>query len=160
MKTKQVLFKKDDPFLFEVYASSRQEEVSLWGWTDEQRLQFLHMQFHCQQRSYQLQYPHLEIKIILLDSIAVGRILTDMTSPEIVIVDITLLSQFRNKGIGTALLTELQEEAATVGKSIRLSVFRDNPARRFYQRLGFQPVGGDQLYTIMRWNLINVGVNL
>lgn len=53
METTVVERKEDADFLFEVYASSRVEEMSLWGWTNEQQAQFLRMQHEAQQRFYQ-----------------------------------------------------------------------------------------------------------
>ena len=65
------------------------------------------------------------------------------TSPaedEIRIVDIALLPEFCNRGIGTTLLRGLQSEAAAAGKPLRIHVERFNPAMRLYERLGFRPV--------------------
>jgi hypothetical protein len=34
---------QDEPFLFELYASTRQEELDAWGWPPEMRRNFLVM---------------------------------------------------------------------------------------------------------------------
>lgn len=36
--------KDDEPFLYEVYASSRRKEIDSWGWSAEQIQRFLEMQ--------------------------------------------------------------------------------------------------------------------
>jgi len=53
-------------------------------------------------------------------------------------LSIALLPGHRNSGIGTQLLRHMIIEAATQFPGLSLSVGRDNPARRLYERLGFQ----------------------
>ena len=42
---------EDESFLLEVYASTRIEELQGTGWTDEQKLAFIKMQFLVRERS-------------------------------------------------------------------------------------------------------------
>ncbi len=74
---------------------------------------------------------------------------------ELRLVDISLLPAHRGSGVGTELLRALQQEATTAGKPLRLSVARDNPARRLYARLGFTPVAGSEVgaepYLALEW---------
>lgn len=156
IQTRMSSTKHDDSFLLAVYASSRQKEMASWGWSQNDQLEFLRMQFHCQQQSYQLQYPHLESRIILLGNIQAGRIMTEKAADEIIIVDITLLPEFQNQGIGTYLLREIQKKAAA-GISVRLTVKKDNPARRLYERLGFKVTGNSDIHTFMEWQQQNAG---
>jgi len=53
------------------------------------------------------------------------------------IINIVLLPEYRNLGIGTSLLKGLIEEAGRAGKPVRIHVEVFNPALRFYERLGF-----------------------
>ncbi len=48
--------------------------------------------------------------------------------------------EHRGQGIGTSLLTRLFETAGASYEQISLSVARENPALRLYQRLGFEVV--------------------
>jgi ribosomal protein S18 acetylase RimI-like enzyme len=50
---------------------------------------------------------------------------------------IQLLPEFQGKGIGTMLITKLQDEVASSGVPISLNVFRSNPALHLYARMGF-----------------------
>jgi ribosomal protein S18 acetylase RimI-like enzyme len=52
-----------------------------------------------------------------------------------------VLPEYRNKGVGTALLNRLVEDARTRFPALSLSVSADNPAVRLYRRLGFRVVG-------------------
>jgi ribosomal protein S18 acetylase RimI-like enzyme len=52
-----------------------------------------------------------------------------------------LLSDYRGKGLGSALLTHVMQQARAQGKRVRLRVLRVNTgARRLYERLGFEVV--------------------
>lgn len=63
----------------------------------------------------------------------------DMT-PELTIA---ILPEYRGKGIGSTLITQLLETARPCYKAICLSVSPDNPAKRLYQRLGFEVIKED-----------------
>ena len=60
----------------------------------------------------------------------------DNETPELAI---SVLSEYRSQGIGTILMTRLFEILAENGYAqTSLSVQRENPAVRFYQRLGYK----------------------
>ena len=59
---------------------------------------------------------------------------------EIPELSIALLPGYRHRGIGTALLTQLIDEAQGRYVALSLSVSTDNPAAHLYQRLGFEVV--------------------
>jgi ribosomal protein S18 acetylase RimI-like enzyme len=65
---------------------------------------------------------------------------------------IQLLPCFQRHGVGTALIEDLQAQAAAQGIPVDLDVEKDNPgARKLYVHLGFTPVGEtDQEYRL-RW---------
>lgn len=65
-------------------------------------------------------------------------------------VSLALLPEYRGIGIGTALLEELIHAASAHYQAISLSVSLGNPARRLYERLGFELVrqAGDS-FTLM-----------
>jgi [ribosomal protein S18]-alanine N-acetyltransferase len=60
------------------------------------------------------------------------------------ILGIAILPEYRGKGIGTILLEGIFKEAKALGYThISLSVDPNNPARRLYERFGFEKVGVD-----------------
>ncbi|WP_163852790.1 GNAT family N-acetyltransferase [Paenibacillus elgii] len=143
---------EDQAFLYELYRSTRIEEVSAWGWGDGELDAFLRMQFDLRQRSYALQYPLAQHGIVLQNGVRVGGIVLQETPQEIRLIDVSLVPEYRNGGIGTALLKGLQETAAAREKPIRIHVIRSNPAVSLYERLDFRLVEGDGLYTAMEWS--------
>jgi ribosomal protein S18 acetylase RimI-like enzyme len=62
-------------------------------------------------------------------------------------VDISLLPEFQNRGIGAALIAEAIAAARAAGVRLSCSVAVTNRGSlRFHQRLGFQVVGRDEVY--------------
>ncbi len=64
----------------------------------------------------------------------------DDTTPEL---SIAVLPEYRGRGIGSDLLTRLLEAARSRFAAVCLSVSPDNPARQWYERLGFQVVNDE-----------------
>lgn len=151
LEIKWTVVQPDDSFFFTIYANSRKAEMSSWGWTQEEQRDFLIMQHQCQQRSYQMQYSNLESRIIFFENTPAGRLLLAKTGTQTVLVDISLLAEFQHKGIGSALLKELQGEIKT-GESLRLAVLKTNRARGLYERVGFQIHEVGEIYLTMVWH--------
>lgn len=141
----------DQPFLYELFLSIRAEEILSWGFDQRMTEQLLRMQWEGQSQSYRMQFPHAEHRIIVAENTKAGRIIIDRASGELHLVDISLLPDFRNQGIGTQLLRELQQEAIQQNTNIALNVHTSNPARRLYERLGFSVDAGYEVYVQMRW---------
>ncbi|MCP4701445.1 MAG: GNAT family N-acetyltransferase [Gammaproteobacteria bacterium] len=143
---------EDQAFLCRVYASTRQEELALTDWDEARKKTFLSMQFDIQHKSYQEQYGDAEFLIILKDQEPVGRLYLDrQTHEEIRLIDIALLPEHCNNGIGTSLLTGIMADAEKLGKPIRIYVEQYNRALRLYNRLGFTKMGESGIYFMMKW---------
>lgn len=142
---------EDQEFLFQVYASTRDEELAPLGWDHAQREAFLEMQFTAQHGSYTSEFVDADFDIILLDDQPIGRLYVDRREDEIRLIDIALLPEHRNAGIGTALVRDLLEEAERSVKPVRLHVEVYNRARRLYQRLGFRTISDKGVYLFMEW---------
>jgi ribosomal protein S18 acetylase RimI-like enzyme len=145
----------DEPFLCRVYASTREEELRLIDWDDDQKRAFLTMQFSVQRSSYRQSFPGCEYDVISIRDQPAGRLLVHRATDAIRVVDIGLLPEYRNQGIGGALLKAVLDEAAETGKPIRLHVESFNRALRLYERLGFRPVGINGIHLEMQWALPN-----
>jgi ribosomal protein S18 acetylase RimI-like enzyme len=142
----------DRPHLFEVYASTRAEELKLVPWSDEQKLAFVRQQFEAQDAYYREHYRDTTWEVVLADGAPAGRIYVARWPQEIRVIDIALLPAYRGVGLGTRLLSEVLEEARAAGKPVRIHVEVTNPARALYERLGFRQVADQGVYLMMEWN--------
>ena len=141
----------DQEFLVGVFASTRADELQALAWNPIQAEMFIKIQYSAQQQSYRLSYPEAENNIILQDGLPIGRMLIDRSEEAICLVDIAILPDYRNHGVGAELIGGLLAEGATGGREVVLSVFHTNPAIHLYNRLGFSKVDEESLYWTMRW---------
>jgi ribosomal protein S18 acetylase RimI-like enzyme len=141
----------DREFLFEVYAASRDSEMAVVPWTDEQKRSFLRMQFEAQDKHYRAHYSTAQFLVIHHEGRPVGRLYVYESTDEIRLMDIALLPAWRGAGIGGALVRDILAQAASSGRRVTLHVEHHNPARRLYQRLGFRQVADEGVYLRMQW---------
>jgi ribosomal protein S18 acetylase RimI-like enzyme len=142
----------DESFLFEVYAGTREEELSLTNWDEPMRRAFLNQQFNAMRHGYRSMFPAGEFSIIELDGQSAGRMVIDRGGKEIHVVDLALLPAQRNRGVGTFLMRQVCREAADAGKPVRLCVLKNNRALRWYERLGFAKTGEQGVYDELEWH--------
>ncbi len=142
----------DTEFLFRVYASSREREMSVViDWDPALKEAFLRDQFRLQHHHYQTHYPNARYDVIEKNGESVGRFYVERMKNEIRIMDIALLAEHRGQGIGRALLEEVLKEATEVRKFVSLHVEDANPAKRLYERMGFLVAGEVSFYKLMHW---------
>lgn len=141
----------DTEFLYQVYASTREEELLQTDWSDEQKRAFTLQQFNAQTSHYHKHYPTAQYYVIQSTNTAIGRLYVDYWTKEIRIMDITLLPAYRGQGIGLRILKDLIAEAQR--KNLRLSIHVEmyNRALGLYQRLGFRHVSTNGIYYLMEW---------
>lgn len=142
---------EDESFLFEAYASTRAQEMALMPWDDEQRKSFLRMQFAAQDSHYRKHFPDANYSVILRENSRVGRLYVLSKKEEVRILDITILPEHRNKGIGTSLLQSLLSEAAHSKKRVLIYVETFNPSLRLFERLGFKGIAEEGINFLMEW---------
>lgn len=142
---------RDEPFVYDVYTSSRVVEISAWGWKEDENTDFLKMQFEMRQKSYELMYPNLESRIIERNGESIGTMLISQNGSAILLVDITILPNYQNQGIGRLMIRKLQEQARKTKRPIRLSTLHTNRAQQLYLHLGFQVIDQNDMYVMMKW---------
>ncbi|MBD2472966.1 GNAT family N-acetyltransferase [Nostoc sp. FACHB-145] len=146
----------DEPFLFELYASTRAEELDAWGWDESQRNLFLQMQFKAQQWTYRTNFPDAQQQLVKLGDRSIGSILVHRSAAEICLVSIALLPEYRNQGIGTYLIQQLLQKATQTQRSVKLQLLSGSRVFRLYQRLGFTKIGDSVIHWQMEWRLPEV----
>ena len=142
----------DEEFLLAVYASTRAEEMERVPWTAEQKDAFVRMQFAAQKSHYAAEYPRASHDVICVDGTPVGRIYLDRDAGKLHILDITVLPQHRNAGIGSFLLRQLLQEAAGSSKPVNIYVENFNPSLRLFKRLGFQVAEENGFQLLLKWH--------
>ena len=147
------VLESDNEFLLSVYGSTREEELNQVEWAEGQKEMFLRWQLDLQRREYEVRFPDAAYDIILVDEQAAGRIWVGADDEQIRLLDIALLPQFQNRGVGTELVRRLIKESAKQGKVLRHMVFvLNNNADRFYVRLGFKQIEEFGAYKHMEWS--------
>lgn len=142
----------DHEFLVAVYANSRAAELAQVNWDESQKDAFIRWQYERQKEEYDARYPDARYDVIMVDGVPAGRIWVGSDENQIRLLDIALLSEFQNRGVGTHLLKHLIDEATRTKKALRHMVFvlNDN-AYRFYERLGFETIEDLGGYKHMEW---------
>ena len=150
--TFRLIAESDLEFLYRVYASTRQEEMALMPWGDDEKDAFLRSQFQFQQQHYRQSYPDATFAVVMLGDDEIGRLYVQRHQNEILIIDIALLPEHRGKGIGARMLQDLMQEASETVKPVCIHVLKANDsAIRLYHRLGFGKVEDVGLYDRMEW---------
>jgi ribosomal protein S18 acetylase RimI-like enzyme len=140
----------DLPFLSRLYVSTRWEELAIvTQWSDAEKTAFLESQFGFQRHHYLTYYAATDCAILEQDGVPAGRLYIDRQVKTLLVVDISLLPDWRRRGIGTALLQAVIAEARATGKSVTISVEKFNPAQRLYRRLGFREVAEEGVHWVM-----------
>lgn len=146
---------KDEIFLYDLYAAVRGPEFANAPLTPTQREHLIRMQFRGQMSTYTQLFPNSCYHIVLLDSKPVGRLWVAQMEREFHLVDVAVHPNVQGKGIGTALLQRLQQEATRARLPITSCVSRFNPGSlRFHKRLGFQIAREDTMNYFLEWRPI------
>jgi len=150
----------DREFLLQVYGSTRADELAATGWDEATCATFVAMQFDAQQRHYQVQFANADQTLIEWhrdqQSTPVGRLWVDRRAEALHILDIALLAPYRGLGLGTECLHRLMAEARATKVPLTIQVECFNPARRFYDGLGFVPTGEHGMHIAMAWRASSV----
>ncbi len=143
---------EDEPLLVRLFTEEKAREFAPLGWSREQLRPLLEMQYRARQVSYAQSYPAAVDTILCLeDGTPAGRCWMERQPRCYRVLDIAVLPEHRNRGIGGWALRRMQQTAALEQVPLRLSVTRSNPALRLYERLGFMRVSGDELSYEMEW---------
>jgi len=142
----------DISFMQALYASTRESELAMTNFSQQEKINFIHQQFSAQTAHYTQHYCADAFNIIELEGKPIGRLFVDYWDNEIRIVDIALISEYRNTGLGTFLIQQLFEQARESKKAVTIHVEHNNPAKRLYERLGFKlKTKTNEIYLLMEW---------
>ena len=135
----------DEAFLFALYSITRAEELAVVPWDNEQKQQFLQLQFNAQHQHYTAKYPDGSFQIIKFDNKNIGRLYLAELEDEIRIIDLLLVPEYRGQGIGTKILTDILQSAE---KPVRIYLETFNQSISLFKRLGFQSIRDEGVYCL------------
>jgi GNAT superfamily N-acetyltransferase len=120
-----------------IYRSTREAELAVTSWSDEQKDAFARIQLEAQDTDYRRRFPGLDQRLIELDGELIGRLTVHRGLGEVRLVDVAVLPAHQRRGVGTAAVAATTALADEIGVPTRLHVEPASPARRLYERLGF-----------------------
>lgn len=147
---------EDEELLINIYGYTRTDELNrAVDWDEQQKKAFILHQHEAQSDYYKKVYPDADYCVILHEGIPAGRLYVERNLIEnhVRIIDISLLPEFRSKGIGTFFLKQLQKDAQNMNKILSIHVEKFNRALVLYERLGFKIIKETHgVYLLMQWN--------
>ncbi len=149
---KSPIVPSDDEFLFSLYEEIRANEMMLVPWNKEQKHAFLQHQFQAQDQHYKQKYPNAFFQLLELNKEKIGRFYICELEYEIRIIDLTILPEYRGKGFGTEIISDVLQKAA---KPVRIYLEKFNRSATLFKRLGFQVIGEEGIYQF--WECASVG---
>ena len=107
------------------------------------------MHYRAQSMSIRLEHPQADSNIVMVQHAPVGRLIIDASGNHIEVIDVALLPEYRNCGLGTSVLNSVLAQADRLGRAIRLHVEKQSRAVRLFERLGFVICGDVGMYLAM-----------
>ena len=122
---------QDEERLYEIHRAAMREHVqAVWGWDEAD-----------QRERFRAGFDPAGVSVIMLSDEPIGLLKVDRRTDELFLASVELAPEVQRRGLGSDVVRSVLREAAQRGVPVRLQVFRRNPARRLYERLGFHQVG-------------------
>lgn len=142
----------DEDFLYKLFVSYRAADFVAAGLPDEMMATLLRQQFTVRHRGLPLLYPQARHDIIERHGQAIGQVVIDHQSDHIHLLEVAILPDHRNLGLGGAMVRALQDAATAAGVPIRLTVLPHSRAITLYRRLGFAETGWQGPQITLEWH--------
>lgn len=118
----------DYEFLRNVHHVTLKEHIEkIWGWSEPLQDDFFKQEFDSNL-----------IQIIQVAKNNVGYLLLNENKESVYVVELLILPEFQNRGLGTQILKDLIAQTEQMNQSLELAVFKVNTrAKDLYLDLGF-----------------------
>lgn len=138
----------DDAFLRSLDAAVRAYELGP-GLDPDLLVDVLALQYRAREAAWERDAPGRDDLVVLWDEAPSGRLVLDRAAGGIRVVDIAVLPDRQGRGIGTAAMGEVIEEADLAGLPVSLHVVVGSRAVALYERLGFRRAGSGETHLFM-----------
>lgn len=140
--------KKD--FLFSLYISTREDELSVTSMSEREKKLFLQQQFEAKEKDYSSKFQKANFLIIKRKKKDIGRLVYSVND-KVHLIDIAFIKKARSQGFGREVIDALITYAKEKNKNFELSVAIDNTqALKLYKNLGLRVVGQNGYYLDMQ----------
>lgn len=132
----------DYDFLYALHCATIREAVeATWGWDDA-----------FQEAFFRERWDPAARQVVVVDGQDVGVLVLEERDGDLFLGLIEIAPTHQRRGLGTAIIRDLQEQARGQRRAVTLQVLKANrAARRLYQRLGFRNVEERRERFVMRW---------
>jgi ribosomal protein S18 acetylase RimI-like enzyme len=132
----------DYDFLYQLKVTCLKEYITAtWGWDESY-----------QKEHFARNFNPKNSQIILVANVEVGELSAQDLEDELFLSRILIKPEYQERGLGTALIEDLQKQAEARKVPVTLQVLKVNPAHRLYQRLGFQIVEESNTHYWMKFD--------
>jgi ribosomal protein S18 acetylase RimI-like enzyme len=131
----------DRDFLFSLHRNTNRSyvEATFGAWDEEWQRQRFEQMFNPYSR-----------KIITLRGWPVGMVDVHEDADSISIEDLQILPDLQRQGIGTEVIREVTDRARSFQRPVTVRMFKVNPARSLYERMGFRVVDQSETHLKLR----------
>jgi len=128
---------EDSEFAYRVKKTTLAEYVrQVWGWDEDE-----------QRRLHQRRFASQDFQVIVVSGADVGILALSRKSDRLRVNQLLVLPDYQGRGIGTACMKQVIEDATGRRLPVRLQVLKVNRrAIEFYRRLGFSDTGVDDTH--------------
>ncbi len=143
----------DHAFCRDLFGLVRTDEMQAWAWDAALRAQLMDMQFASHEAQWRAG-SQADDRLVLAgaDGAPIGRLILLRKADALHVADLSLLPEWRGRGVGSHLLRRLRDEAEEAGLPLRLICLRTSRALALYLRLGFRADGEDGVHVALTWD--------
>jgi ribosomal protein S18 acetylase RimI-like enzyme len=143
---------EDQEFLYRLFCAVHSEKLQLVPLSAEEKKRLVELMYQGFTQHYNSLALASDDRLVLLNNESIGRMILLQMREEIRLADLAILPQYRQRGIGSALIGQLQTESMMSKRPVRLQVARFDRALRLYQRLGFYKIDAVGPYLHLEWS--------
>jgi ribosomal protein S18 acetylase RimI-like enzyme len=142
----------DEEFLFRLFSTVYGEKLQPVLLDAEEKNRLLGLMYQGFTQHYNSLAGASDDRLVLLDNQSIGRMILIQMREEIRLAELAILPQYRSRGIGSALVSQVQTESRMSKRPVRLQVARFDRVLRLYERLGFHRISAAGPYLHLEWS--------